>query len=96
MTDVPQPRPPNATKNPFVEATTRPFKRMLDVESTGENYIFGNVQQPMKRSRIGKFLYIYLKQTDELITTIDKPKESQESLLLVINVDVVIPLRSVP
>lgn len=94
MTDKPQPRPPNATKNPFVEATPRVFKRTLDAEGTGENYIFGNIQQPVKRSRIGKYLS-HLKQTDNPITTIDKPKETQENLLLVINVDVVIPLRSV-
>ena len=94
MSDGPQPRPPNATKNPFVEAAPRLLKRTLDVEGTGENYIFGNVQQPVKRSRIGKYLF-HLKQSDELKTTIDKPKETQENHLLVINVDDVIPLRSV-
>jgi hypothetical protein len=30
-------------------------KCTLDVEGTGENYIFGNVQQPAKCSRIGKY-----------------------------------------
>jgi hypothetical protein len=65
VTDEPQTRPPNATKNPFVEAAPRTFKRTLDAEGTGENYIFGNVQQPVKRSRIGKYLF-HLKQTDEL------------------------------
>ena len=94
MTDGPQPRPPNATKNPFVEAALRLFKRTLDVEGTGENYIFGNVQQPVKRSRIGKYL-LYFEQTDELKTTLNKLKETQENHLLVINVDDVIPLRSV-
>ena len=59
MTDGPQARPPNATKNPFVEAAPRLFKRTLDVEGTGENYIFGNVQQPAKRIRIGKYYYFY-------------------------------------
>lgn len=94
MTDEPQPRPPNATKNPFVEAVPRVFKRTLDIEGTGENYIFGNVQQPVKRSRIGKCLF-HLKQADGFKATIDKPKETQENLPLVINVDDVIPLRSV-
>ena len=95
MTDGPQPRPPNATKNPFVEAAPRMFKRSLDDEGTGENYIFGKVQQPVKRIRIGKYFF-YLKILINLEKkTFDKPKETQENLLLVINVDDVIPLRSV-
>ena len=94
VTDGPQTRPPNATKNPFVEAAPRLLKRTLDVEGTGENYIFGNVQQPVKRSRIGKYL-CHIKKLMNLITTIDKPKETQENHLQVINVDDVIPLRSV-
>jgi len=69
-------------------------KRILDVEGSGENYIFGNVQQPVKRSRIGEYLF-YIKQTDEIVTTIDKSKGIRESRPLVINVDDVIPLRSV-
>ena len=75
--DGPQPRPPNATKNPFVEAAPRVFKRTLDAEGTGENYIFGNVQQPVKRSRIGKYLFD-LKQTDEVITT-DSPRRPRKT-----------------
>ena len=94
MTDGPQPRPPNATKNPFVEAAPRAFKRTLDVEGTGENFIFGNIHQPVKRSRIGKYLF-NIKQLDEIVTTINKRKETRENRPLVINVDDVIPVRSV-
>jgi hypothetical protein len=54
LTDGPQPRPPNATKNPFVEAAPRVPKRTLDLEGSGENYIFGNVQQHVKRTRIAQ------------------------------------------
>ena len=46
------PRPGNATKNPFLEAAPRIYKRPLDVDG-GENFIFGNVQHPQKRSRVG-------------------------------------------
>ncbi|KAF8163426.1 nuclear protein [Crassisporium funariophilum] len=49
----PQPRPQNATKNPLLEVAPRVVKRPLDMGG-GENFIFGNVQQPQKRSRIGK------------------------------------------
>jgi hypothetical protein len=48
----PQARPPNATKNPFLESAPRVQKRPLDMDG-GENFIFGNVHQPVKRSRIG-------------------------------------------
>ena len=53
MTEPPA-RPANATKNPFVEAAPRAHKRPLDNMDGGENFIFGNVQQPMKRSRVGE------------------------------------------
>ncbi|KDR81728.1 hypothetical protein GALMADRAFT_207150 [Galerina marginata CBS 339.88] len=43
-------RPANATKNPFLESASRAPKRALDMDG-GANFIFGNVQQPMKRSR---------------------------------------------
>ncbi|KAF9227729.1 hypothetical protein BS17DRAFT_764139 [Gyrodon lividus] len=43
-------RPSNATKNPFTEAAHRPRKRSHET-GEGENFIFGNVQQPGKRSR---------------------------------------------
>ena len=78
MTDEPQPRPPNATKNPFVEAAPRVFKRALDVEGTGENYIFGNVQQPVKRSRIGKYPF-HLKQIDRLKQLLTSPRRPRKT-----------------
>ncbi|KAF8965212.1 CwfJ C-terminus 1-domain-containing protein-like protein, partial [Flammula alnicola] len=47
FTSEPPARPPNATKNPFLESAPRIPKRPLDnMEGGGENYIFGNVQQP--------------------------------------------------
>lgn len=49
----PQARPPNTTKNPFLESAPRLQKRPLEMDG-GENFIFGNVQQPMKRSRVGR------------------------------------------
>ncbi|TFK42465.1 CwfJ C-terminus 1-domain-containing protein-like protein, partial [Crucibulum laeve] len=39
------PRPPNGTKNPFTESIHRAPKRTFET-AEGENYIFGNVQQP--------------------------------------------------
>ncbi|KAG6917921.1 hypothetical protein DXG01_000358 [Tephrocybe rancida] len=45
------PRPPNASKNPFKESGYRPTKRSYET-AEGENYIFGNVRPPIKRSRI--------------------------------------------
>lgn len=53
MTEPPA-RPTNATKNPFLEAAPRAHKRPLDNMDGGENFIFGNVQQPVKRSRVGE------------------------------------------
>ena len=51
------PAPPlaNTTKNPFLEFATSSTKRRLENEG-GQNYIFGNVRQPVKRSRIGESL----------------------------------------
>lgn len=46
------PRSANATKNPFLETAPSSTKRLL--ENEGENYIFGNVRQPMKRSRLAQ------------------------------------------
>ncbi|KAF7440558.1 hypothetical protein PC9H_000904 [Pleurotus ostreatus] len=45
-------KPPNSTKNPFTEyifqsSTKRP------IEGNGENFIFGSVQHPNKRNRMG-------------------------------------------
>lgn len=45
-------RPPNATKNPFTQIV-RPPKRPIE-ESEVENFIWGAVQQPVKRSRISE------------------------------------------
>ncbi|KAG5647316.1 hypothetical protein DXG03_000854 [Asterophora parasitica] len=47
----PTPRPANATNNPF-KGTYRPAKRPRETTDTAENFIFGNVRQPQKRSRI--------------------------------------------
>ncbi|KAH9950204.1 nuclear protein [Amylocystis lapponica] len=43
-------RPANVTKNPFTEAVQRAPKRPLD-DGEGENFRWGNVKQPGKRSR---------------------------------------------
>ncbi|KAF9482819.1 nuclear protein [Pholiota conissans] len=51
MTEPPV-RPPNATKNPFLDTAPRAHKRPLDNMEASENFIFGNVQQPVKRSRV--------------------------------------------
>jgi hypothetical protein len=56
MTEPPV-RPPNATKNPFLESALRAHKRPLDNVDGAENFIFGNVQQPVKRSRVGEILH---------------------------------------
>ncbi|KAK7040914.1 hypothetical protein VNI00_009510 [Paramarasmius palmivorus] len=45
-----QPKPANATKNPFLEPGSRQLKRSFD-ETAGENYIFGNVANPSKRAK---------------------------------------------
>ncbi|KAF9527034.1 nuclear protein [Crepidotus variabilis] len=48
-------RPPNATRNPFLEGGPRPPKRQLNNNTEGgENFIFGNIQQPNKRSRVAQ------------------------------------------
>ncbi|KIK61829.1 hypothetical protein GYMLUDRAFT_42253 [Collybiopsis luxurians FD-317 M1] len=46
---APTPPPANASKNPFTDSTAR--KRVLQESSEGENYIFGDVRQPVKRPR---------------------------------------------
>ncbi|KAG5637761.1 hypothetical protein H0H81_003328 [Sphagnurus paluster] len=50
------PRPSNATRNPFKEVVHRPTKRSYDTNTEPENFIFGNVRPPVKRSRIGHFV----------------------------------------
>ncbi|KAG6877730.1 hypothetical protein C0993_004547 [Termitomyces sp. T159_Od127] len=45
------PRPANASRNPFTEGIHRPVKRPHQYAES-ENFIFGNVQVPTKRSRI--------------------------------------------
>ncbi|KAG9318642.1 nuclear protein [Chiua virens] len=45
-------RPSNATKNPFAEPASHLPKRDYGT-AEGENFIFGNVQQPTKRPRTG-------------------------------------------
>ncbi|KAJ7749576.1 hypothetical protein DFH07DRAFT_555409 [Mycena maculata] len=76
---TPAPRPANATKNPFTEAQSfaRPMKRPHESTAEGENYIFGNVRQPQKRTRVAatrvqmppmrveRALYQRLSRTDE-------------------------------
>ena len=47
------PRPANATKNPFT-AVARPLKRAIDETEGGENFIWGSVRQPTKRTRVGE------------------------------------------
>ncbi|GLB34795.1 putative zinc knuckle [Lyophyllum shimeji] len=47
----PVPRPVNVTKNPFTVSVPRVAKRTHDT-AEGENFIFGNVRPPLKRSRI--------------------------------------------
>ncbi|KAI0053904.1 nuclear protein [Auriscalpium vulgare] len=46
-------QPANATPNPFTEAGHRAHKRPLD-STEGENFRWGNVQQPNKRIRTGE------------------------------------------
>ncbi|KAG6862054.1 hypothetical protein C0995_007184 [Termitomyces sp. Mi166 len=45
------PRPVNVSRNPFTEVIYRPVKRLRE-DTEGENFIFGNVRAPTKRSRI--------------------------------------------
>ena len=47
------PRPANATKNPFM-AVARPPKRAIEETEGGENFIWGSVRQPVKRTRVGE------------------------------------------
>ncbi|KAF7311468.1 Nuclear protein [Mycena kentingensis (nom. inval.)] len=51
-TTAPAPRPANATKNPYTESVVRAGKRPFESTSEGENFIFGNVAVPQKRTRI--------------------------------------------
>ncbi|KAF5330347.1 hypothetical protein D9619_005485 [Psilocybe cf. subviscida] len=44
--------PANVTKNPFMEAAPHAVKRPIDQMDGGQNFIFGDVQKPMKRSRV--------------------------------------------
>ncbi|KAJ6618849.1 hypothetical protein B0H10DRAFT_1216880 [Mycena sp. CBHHK59/15] len=52
-TAAPAARPANATNNPFTESFVRPMKRPFESTAEGENFIFGNVRHPQKRTRIG-------------------------------------------
>lgn len=45
--------PPNVTKNPFLEFVPQAVKRPFEA-TEADNYIFGNVTQPVKRNRIEK------------------------------------------
>lgn len=58
-------RPTNATKNPFLELAPRPPKRS-HINEEGENFIFGNVRQPIKRSRVGMLDMTYLYMNKDL------------------------------
>ncbi|KAJ7940227.1 hypothetical protein B0H13DRAFT_3333 [Mycena leptocephala] len=54
-TAPPVAQPANATKNPFTESSgsfARPMKRPFESTAEGENFIFGNVRQPQKRTRV--------------------------------------------
>ncbi|KAF9469231.1 CwfJ C-terminus 1-domain-containing protein-like protein [Collybia nuda] len=53
VTLAPAPRPQNSTKNPFLESVPRYAKRPMET-AEGENYIFGNVRPPVKRSRVAE------------------------------------------
>ncbi|KAF5357955.1 hypothetical protein D9756_001453 [Leucocoprinus leucothites] len=46
-------RPSNVTANPFLEPVARGPKRSFGT-SEGDNFIFGNVQQPVKRVRVAQ------------------------------------------
>jgi hypothetical protein len=48
----PPPRPLHATKNPFLESTSQLGKHPIDANS-GDNFIFGNLHHPGKRTRVG-------------------------------------------
>ncbi|KAF4603696.1 hypothetical protein EYR40_000864 [Pleurotus pulmonarius] len=45
-------KPANSTKNPFTEYILQPSAKR-PIEGNGENFIFGSVQHPNKRSRMG-------------------------------------------
>ncbi|KAF8896981.1 CwfJ C-terminus 1-domain-containing protein-like protein [Mucidula mucida] len=52
---VPASKPANASKNPFTEAVHIPRKReMPEMDDSGQNFIFGNVQKPVKRARVDR------------------------------------------
>ncbi|KAJ7074079.1 CwfJ C-terminus 1-domain-containing protein-like protein [Mycena amicta] len=51
-TTAPPTRPANATKNPFTERVVRAVKRPFESTAEGENFIFGNVPHPQKRTRM--------------------------------------------
>jgi hypothetical protein len=55
----PPPRPANTTKNPFTKHAPQHIKRALET-GEGENYIFGNVRQRVKRTRVGASLGRYV------------------------------------
>ncbi|KAL1668511.1 CwfJ C-terminus 1-domain-containing protein-like protein [Schizophyllum commune] len=47
------PKPANLTKNPFTDAPSLPTKRPFEPnDDSGANYIWGNVAQPNKRTRV--------------------------------------------
>lgn len=50
------PKPANLTKNPFTDAPSLPTKRPFEPnDDSGANYIWGNVAQPNKRTRVGAY-----------------------------------------
>ncbi|KAF7295541.1 Nuclear protein [Mycena indigotica] len=51
-TAPPPARPANTTKNPFTDSVVRVPKRPFESTAEGENFIFGNVPHPQKRTRI--------------------------------------------
>ncbi|KAJ7709435.1 CwfJ C-terminus 1-domain-containing protein-like protein [Mycena rosella] len=52
--NTPTARPANTTKNPFTTSFARPMKRPFESTAEGENFIFGNVRQPQKRTRMAE------------------------------------------
>ncbi|KAH0830727.1 CwfJ C-terminus 1-domain-containing protein-like protein [Lanmaoa asiatica] len=52
-------RPSNITKNPFADAASRLPKRLHEY-AEGENFIFGNINHPTKRSRPGLSSHHYI------------------------------------
>ena len=50
------PKLANLTKNPFTDAPSLPTKRPYEPnDDSGANYIWGNVAQPNKRTRVGMY-----------------------------------------